>query len=258
VSITKIIAESGGTKSDWFIQGESEIVTRSSYHRANWNDPWFEQESSFWRSHDLSTVELTFYGAGCFNDEGKVLTERKLAEIGFENITVKSDLHAAGKAVYGSSTGWCAILGTGSVLFFWDGNDVQEIIGGKGHLEGDEGSGFYFGKLILDDYRSGKLDENLVNLLGPSLLNSMIATGRNDTKQSWASLAKLLEGNGSVYHRQNFEFFVQTHLREKGIKSIGVVGTYGAKNLQILNEVLTRFGVELTDVVERPMVRLIE
>src|SRR5690606_6408527 len=145
--------EGGGTKTDWRILEEGQVIdsfqTRS-YHPSHWNDVFFEEVAEFWIKKLPSTYKLKGFLAGRLRLEKRSELESALLKRGL-HFSVSSDLHAAGIAAYGPhGRGWCAIAGTGSVLFHFNAGEVTEIRGGKGHEEGDEGSAYYFGKLVLE------------------------------------------------------------------------------------------------------------
>ena len=68
---------------------------------------------------------------------------------GFQHVRVYSDLLGACHSVLGKNQGTVAILGTGSVVCHFNGNEITEIQGGLGYLLGDEGSGYFFWEFVV-------------------------------------------------------------------------------------------------------------
>lgn len=221
-----IIAESGGTKTDWKICIDGKIIERKgkSLHPSQLSSELLSEEKEFWSNYELSSLPLRFFGAGALRSEGKEKIQSFLSEIGFNEISVQSDLHIAGITSYKNETGWVAIMGTGSVLFYWNGKESTEIIGGKGHLLGDEGSGYYFGKLVLEAYKEGKLTEKQVQEL-----KQLDFIPEKNQKFETASLSKKLSSEFLPFHQQNIEIFKQTHFNEP-IQKLCIVGSYGFNN----------------------------
>ena len=146
----EIIADSGGTKTDWIISNENGVLTRittESYHPRNIGIDFLTRNKVLWSEiTNLQDYRLHFYGSGCLKKENALMKEA-LSSIGFIDPQVSSDMDAAAKALK-IENGWGAICGTGSVVFKVSNGKIIEIRGGLGRELGDEGSGYYFGKLI--------------------------------------------------------------------------------------------------------------
>jgi len=107
--------------------------------------------------------ELYFYGAGInavnINNWTSTLQEK------FKNATIEvaNDLVAAARACYGNQSGLIAILGTGSNVGWFDGNEVTKKSPALGYILGDEGAGVAIGKAIVKGYFRGNWPEELHN-----------------------------------------------------------------------------------------------
>lgn len=261
-----VIAESGGTKTDWCLieSGEKHYIATESYHPINWNELFIERNRSFWKTRLLNAeVHLVFFGAGCYRHEPAEVVKNGLLKLGFSVVDVYSDLHAAGNALLSHSNGWCAILGTGSVVFEWKGGEVTEVIGGKGHLYGDEGSGYYFGKLVLQGFVDGKLLEKQRVVLDSliSNLDFLQSTNWKEQKFEVANLSKLLSDHQELFrsfHKRNIRAFIEKHLENRSIDRISCVGGYAAHHEPMIRELLKERSIDLTVVIQRPIVRLVE
>ena len=173
------------------------------------------------------------------------------------HFSVSSDLHAAGIAAYGPhGRGWCAIAGTGSVLFHFNAGEVTEIRGGKGHEEGDEGSAYYFGKLVLEG-RNIERFQPFVQI-AISQYDEIAFRGKNK-KLEVASLAVRLGDNPQFehFHRKNIEQFVATHKLDD-IQELCIIGSYAFHQQELFREVLLRKSAISCRFIAEPIMQLTE
>ena len=262
-----LIAESGGTKTDWCFIDKCKTktyFTRKSYHPLYCTEEFLESERQFWLAHAyMMEVEVIFYGSGCFRPEGNTQVSSFLSDLGFDDVTVLSDLHAAGNALYGEDQGAVVILGTGSVLFHWRNNDVENLVGGKGFLRGDEGSGFYFGKLIYDAYVKGGLNSEQQKVVN-SIINwkEFDQSFSNQThKKLFSELSFKLKDFRLLFeefHVKNLEAFCKTHFENQSPQNVSVVGGYGYHQKDLVKKIFTQFGVSLNEFLARPIERIVE
>ena len=263
-----LIGESGGTKTDWCFIDKCKTktyFTRKSYHPLNCNQEFLESEKQFWESHAyMMEADVHFYGSGCFRETGKQELLVFMEQLGFQNSLVLSDLHAAGQVLFGKRDGSVAVLGTGSVMFNWTNQEVRNLLGGLGFLKGDEGSGFYFGKLIYEAYVKGKL-----SVEQQRVVNSFIAwkefdhSFSNQThKTLFSELSYKLKDFRLLFnefHVMNLEAFCNTHFTEinRG-ESVSIVGSYGYHHQDIVKEVFQKHDVGIIEFIARPIERLVE
>jgi N-acetylglucosamine kinase-like BadF-type ATPase len=152
----KLIAESGATKAVWILIDSGLEIKR--FHTEGIR-PGITHEMKiraiivevdlFFKKDVFS--ELLFFGSGCFNEERALFIQNLLSEV-VQNkckISVKSDLEAAALGVWKDKSGVVGIMGTGSIAFFWNGNSVEQICGGLGFKDGDEGGGSDLGKRLI-------------------------------------------------------------------------------------------------------------
>lgn len=174
----KLIADSGGTKTDWVLIDELNnclYFTTDSYHPIHVTHEWIQEKTTFWLNYTQKyELEVHFFGAGCLREENQFKMLAAFEEWGMRNVSVKSDILAAYLATSNQENGYVAILGTGSVIGRIEKYEVSEIYGGLGYLKGDEGSGYYFGKLIIEKilagYFSPRTETQLIELLGDKVL----------------------------------------------------------------------------------------
>ena len=102
---------------------------------------------------------LCFFGAGCGTEDSRLKMRRHLTVIGPElrHIMVNTDLAAAARVALGHKPGTCALIGTGSVAFSFDGSEITHRKGGHGFLLGDTSGGITLGKALINAYLKGEM-----------------------------------------------------------------------------------------------------
>lgn len=261
-----VIAESGGTKTDWLLVIDDEVRgrrTTGSLHPSAIDESSQGRFIAEWTEFSQWTnYPLFLFGAGCFRENGQRVVSELISSV-FYPSKVFSDLHAAAIALYGKNSGWFAIMGTGSVLGYWNGLTVTEIIGGLGYQFGDEGSGFYFGRLLLEAAQEGKLNnEQLVHLskVYPKPFPDFSDVKSIDRSEVAAIPGELIgDGLFNPFHISNFRGFFEKYIRnENSILELGIVGSYGYHQQNNLIKVAEEFNVKITRVIERPIDKLFE
>ena len=165
-----VIADSGSTKCSWAICDSSgQIVDRCSTIGFN---PYFITSTKVYKhleDSDLKEIkdnitEVYFYGAGCSSKKMNAIIEKPFAEFFSKaEINVHHDLDAACYSMYEGKPAITGILGTGSNSCYFDGKNIIENAPSLGFLIGDEASGNYFGKKVLQLYFNKALPKQLNN-----------------------------------------------------------------------------------------------
>lgn len=251
-----IIADSGGSSTNWAIvlqNNEVRFVQTAGLHPKYALSADFPVSGLQEQFQDLH-VPLYFYGAGCASETVRQQMTGFLMQLGFSSVEVYPDTLAACRALCGNHSGWVAILGTGSILVHYDGKHITERIGGYGSLVGDEGSGFYFGKLLVRHLLAEK-EWNpgwKAVFVSPDFLLSKLAAP--DALQWIASLGKVVAGmDFSCLHRKNAELFVETYCVDLQATEISVTGTYGYEQQAVFSEVFERHSIRLKKAVSAPI-----
>lgn len=167
-----LIAESGSTKCNWVLCHEDSSVL-DRFETIGFN-PYFitsqllndSLESSGLSDFRFEIVQVFFYGSGCSNNEKKKFIQENLSNF-FLNaaVNVKNDLDAACFSLFSGVLNITCILGTGSNSCLFNGKDIIDRSPSLGFIVGDEASGSYFGKKILNLYYNNKLGNELSLLL---------------------------------------------------------------------------------------------
>ncbi len=165
-----LIADSGSTKCNWaYCTNKGKII--DIYQTIGFN-PKFSNKKSIISNIKNSTLykinkkinKIYFYGAGCSSNEKKLILLNPLKEIfPYADIHIKHDLEAAIKATYEGDPIISCILGTGSNSCIYDGENIIENAPSLGYILGDEASGNFFGKKLINLYVNNALPADLTN-----------------------------------------------------------------------------------------------
>jgi glucosamine kinase len=163
----KLIADSGSTKAEWCIPGQRKNKTFFTEGIS----PYFldtgqitallsNQLLSQLKGYDIE--EIYYYGTGCLNPENRKSVKKALQKVFPEAyIEVDHDLMGAARALCGREKGLACILGTGSNSCYYNGKKIMKNSPGLGYVLGDEGSGAYLGKKVLQHFLYNTFDEDL-------------------------------------------------------------------------------------------------
>ena len=161
----RIIADSGSTKTTWMeVESGNKIVTEGLNPHFT-TDEAFLAACSLVRQHfPLSTFHfpLYFYGAGCGSKMQCERVKRLLQKaFGTNDVEVETDMLGACRAVCGREAGLVGILGTGSNACYYDGTSIVLKAPSLGYVLGDHGSANHVGRLLLTDYLTDKMPDEV-------------------------------------------------------------------------------------------------
>jgi len=162
-----LIADSGSTKCEWCLlyDGKKKKVDTQGI------SPYFLDAAGIGRVMSQELVpalkkwevdEVYYYGTGCKDPENQKIVKKAIRGI-FRGakVNVTHDLMGAAVALCGLEKGVACILGTGSNSCYFDGKKIVKNSPGLGYVLGDEGSGAYLGKKVLQYYLYNTFDEEL-------------------------------------------------------------------------------------------------
>lgn len=234
-----VIADSGLTKTDWRLVLKDKSIVKFETKGLS---PFFcseedyrtALESAFPSQIEPSMVaKVFFYGSGCAGEE-KGLKAQQALQTFFVNAEVNaySDLLAAARCVFGDEKGVIAILGTGSNIAFYDGIQVIHRTPSLGFILGDEGSGAYIGKQLIQSFFYGQLPSELseamksnYNLELSHVLDMVYAQPKPSAYL--ASFVPFVKENISHVFIDQLVYDVFENLYEKHLKVIPELKTYG-------------------------------
>ncbi|RYZ57007.1 MAG: N-acetylglucosamine kinase [Chitinophagaceae bacterium] len=162
-----LLADSGATKAEWCLltNGKKKTIFTpgiSPYFLSTDEIRELVQKEVAGKLKNTTIDKLFFYGTGCANpDNAKSVKKALKAVFPGTVVTVDTDLMGAARAVCGSNKGIACILGTGSNSCYFNGKSILKNSPGLGYVLGDEGSGAYLGKKVLQYYLYDTFDEDL-------------------------------------------------------------------------------------------------
>lgn len=164
-----LIADSGNSRCKWAVVDTEGTVLKE--FKSDGINPYFHStekiKATLWEVDDALLVKgkinhLFFYGAGCSSENLQEIVKTALASFFSEaEVYVNHDLVSSSYATYSGKPVISCILGTGSNSAYFDGNKVSDVIPNLAYVLGDEGSGCYFGKILLRDFFYGVLPEEI-------------------------------------------------------------------------------------------------
>jgi len=163
-----LIADSGATKCEWCYIDDKNRKKRFTTQGIS---PYFLNTEEIVTLLRLELVpglkqsvpdHVYYYGTGCKSPENIKSVKKAISRV-FTSayVEVESDLMAAARALCGDKKGIVSILGTGSNSCYFDGRKIRKNSPGLGYVLGDEGSGAYLGKKVLQYYLYNTFDEEL-------------------------------------------------------------------------------------------------
>lgn len=163
-----LIADSGSTKTDWCLlkKGTKPVLTKTSGinpRLQSVDEICAVLDKEFKGDIKKSSIDtIIYYGAGTGNAvKKKELTKALKRFFKISDITINTDMLAAARSLCGSKKGIVSILGTGSNSCYYNGSKIAEQKVSLGYIAGDEGSGNYIGKRILQYYAYKTFDTEL-------------------------------------------------------------------------------------------------
>ena len=272
-----LIADSGSTKTEWCLlvdNKKKKILTQGL-------SPYFfnsEQIADILRKELLPKIkcarpdEIFFYGTGCSNPANAVIVKKAIKSFFPDSaIKVDHDLAGAAKALCGNEKGIACILGTGSNSCFYNGKKIVKNSPGLGFVLGDEGSGAYLGKKVIQYYLYNTFDEDLMERF-----NAKYQTNSSEILEAvykkplpnryLAGFAIFLAENRGHFMIENiiedgFNDFFFNHVykyRESWSLPIHFIGSIAHGFRDVLKDLCHSYELQLGTVLQNPLEGLIK
>jgi glucosamine kinase len=262
-----LILDSGGTSTKCALvtsPENMEFFETKSYHPSQFSSTFFTEMKQFWGEKTNLKPTLYFYGAGCSSKINQEIISSHFTEFGFSVQEVESDIFGACLAAFGEKSGITCILGTGSVLARFEGGKIKQQLGGKGYLLGDEGSGYYFGKLICKDFLSGKLSKEQLSNLPPEFYTreELLKAVYSETGKAFmASIPSYIHESKlfDEYHLKNLLAFFEDVKQEIAFKNqnLALFGSYGLNQEENIREILKTYEIKKISFHKNPLKLLV-
>jgi N-acetylglucosamine kinase-like BadF-type ATPase len=272
-----LIADSGATKAEWCLVNQKKKDTLFTAGIS----PYFlstegiadlvkkEVAAKFGKQH---IDNIFFYGTGCSNPENARSVKKALQQV-FPSAAIKvnTDLMAAARAVCGKEKGIACILGTGSNSCYYNGKVIIKNSPGIGYVLGDEGSGAYLGKKVVQYYMYNTFDEDLRARFDAKFVTTPVEVLDNVYKRSFpnrylAGFALFLAENRGHYMIENIiedglnDFFFQ-HLNkynEVWKYPVNFVGSVADGFKDVIQALCSSYEFELGTILKNPMQGLVK
>ena len=274
-----LIADSGSTKCDWALIDEK--GNRLCDFQTMGLNPYFHDEDTIenailanadFAAHANEVNQIFFYGAGSSTIEMCTIMKNGLTRV-FKNadILVDHDLVGSAMSTYDGEPCIACILGTGSNSCFFDGKEVHEEIPSLAYILGDEASGSYFGKILLQEYFYKKLPADLLAAFeakyAPTKEEIISRIYREPNANVYlAGFMKFIGEHRDHPHIQNWVtkgmiHFINIHVKcfanwkEVPVHFVGSIGHYFESCLQ---EAAAETGIRLGRIVRKPIDGLVQ
>ena len=271
-----LIADSGSTKCEWcLLQGgkkkkfETQGISPYFLNSTQIQHILKSELSPAIENHKIDRV--FFYGTGCAGPKNKSIARVALKRVFLKaDILVDHDLMGAARALCGEKKGIAAILGTGSNSCYFDGRKIVKNSPGLGYVLGDEGSGAYLGKKILQYYLYGIFDKGLKEKFEAEYDSSSLKILEHVYKMPYpnrylASFTVFLAENRGHYMIENIveeginDFFFIHLARYKQSRNclVHFVGGVAFAFRDVLKELCHEYKLEIGQIMRKPMDGLI-
>jgi N-acetylglucosamine kinase-like BadF-type ATPase len=271
-----LIADSGSTKCEWCLVKEGRNKTvftqgMSPYFLTREQMVEVLQKELFPKIKNYPVEEVYYYGTGCKNPNNRKVIKNAIQSVFRDaDVMVDHDLMAAARALCGTQKGIACILGTGSNSCYFNGKSIMKNSPGLGYVLGDEGSGAYLGKKVLQYYLYKTFDEDLNYRFAEQFKTTPVEILENVYKKSLpnrylASFTIFLAENRGHYMIENIiedglnDFFFQ-HIckyNESWKLPIHFVGGVAFGFKDVIMELCNTYEFEAGTILKNPMEGLI-
>ena len=272
-----LIADSGSTKCEWCLvrDGRKKLINTQGISPYFLNTQQIQevlQKELLVSIRNNQVDKIFYYGTGCASEENRK-TVQKALRFYFKDaeIQVTHDMMGAARALCGRQKGIACNLGTGSFSCYYDGRKIIKSSPGLGYVLGDEGSGAYLGKKVLQYFLYNTFDEELRYKFDEKYTTSKTEILEHIYKKPLpnrylASFAIFLAENRGHYMIENIiedglnDFFFN-HLckyRESWKLPIHFVGSIAFGFRDVIAELGKSYEFELGRILPRPMEGLID
>ena len=271
-----IIADSGATKCQWTMVSSNKKTTFATVGIS----PYFLSaaqiqtllEKTFKNKIKLDSVNAVyFYGTGLSNPQNVTQLKKALKAVFTKaSFDIQTDLVAAARATCQNKKGVACILGTGSNTGFYNGKKITKNSPGLGYVLGDEGSGAYLGKKVIQYYLYKTYDEDLMSRFEKKFATSKDEILNNVYKEATpnrylAKFTEFLVENRGHYMIENIiedglnDFFYAhiNKMNEAWLYPIHFVGSVAFGFKDIIKQLALSYEIELGSIVKSPMQGLI-
>lgn len=271
-----LIADSGATKAEWVLIADGKQTTFftqgiSPYFLSTEAIIHLLQQELVPHLNASLVQQVQYYGTGCANPQNEKSVQQALkAVFNAATVHVHTDLVAAARAVCQNEKGIACILGTGSNSCFYNGKSITKNSPGIGFILGDEGSGAYLGKKVIQYYLYNTFDEDLQALFDAKYVTSKTEILDHVYKKPLpnrylAGFAMFLAENRGHFMVENIiedglnDFFFQHLIKYNEVWKypVNFVGSIADGFKDVLAQLCTSYEFELGLILKNPMEGLV-
>lgn len=268
-----IIVESGSTKSDWVMIQNGQPSPKIETMGFN---PYFHDRdvvsNNIKKNNKIYAIAneveaLYFYGAGCSSAALCEIIKSGLQDVFVHaEVSVGHDLEACAYSTYTGKPVIACILGTGSNSCYYNGKEVIEAVPALSYILGDEGSGSYYGKILLrkflyktlpkhiqqDFYNQYKIDKESI------LSNVYFKANPNVYIASFAKFVSRHKEDPFIMDmiRQGMRSFMEAHVHcydfYKTVE-VNFMGSIAYCFQEILREVAEELNIRVGTIIKSPI-----
>lgn len=272
-----LIADSGATKAEWSLihNGKKKAFFTqgiSPYFLSTDQIADLIQNELAKKLKNITVEKVFYYGTGCANVDNAKSVKAAIKRVFTKaKVEVNTDLVAAARALCGHEKGIACILGTGSNSCYYNGKKIVKNSPGIGYVLGDEGSGAYLGKLVIQHYMYNNFDDDLRARFDAKFVTTPSEILENVYKKPLpnrylASFVMFLVENRGHYIIENiiqdgFDDFFMRHLyKYEQIDQLPVnfVGSVAFGFKDVLQVLCNKYDFKLGSVLKNPMPGLIK
>ncbi|MFT5822941.1 MAG: glucosamine kinase [Crocinitomix sp.] len=222
--------------------------------------------------------QVFFYGSGLGSEENKNELKAVFQNLFKMEIAVFDDILGSARALYNKDSGVFAILGTGGVAGYYDGESVVERNGGYGYLIDDLGGGYELGKKVVSAWLNGHLPQALQNEIAvlfqckrenftTKYYNEPTLGYTTEGLKTIADTVKLIadfQGDEVVNEliRNYFTEFFRCHIiplyNKSTERELKLSGSLAEVFQECIQSVATQFGISMKETIRYPAHNLLE
>lgn len=268
----KLIADNGSTKCSWLVleNGKSRKIATdglSPYFFSSAEIKNTLEKSLIPKLKNVNISEVHFYGTGLADNGHKRMIANVLKHLFPGTVcSVNTDLMGAAHATCGNNKGIVSILGTGSGCAYYSGKSIKKVQNGLGFVLGDEGSGAYLGRKVIQYYLYNTFDDDLLHrykLKYETDRDAIIqAVYKGESPNRYlASFSRFLAENRGHYMVENIledglNDFINQHIykfTEAWTSPLHFVGSIAYAYRDVLKELCNNYELELGSIMKNPI-----
>lgn len=271
-----IVADCGTTKCDWAVINGLEVkyISGAGFNPVHADEDYIQKcIADALSGFEHSRVEkVFFYGAGCLpgsqSDKVSGVLQRMFDKA---SVSVCDDLTGAAKALLKNDDGIACILGTGSNAGLYKKGEIVKKVPSMGYILGDEGSGASLGKRLLNAIYKNEFEPAYRDMFERECMMGYkdIINGVYRSSNPAVFLSRFVPFisdhiNDSLFRNMVFcefdMFFSKNILRIENYKTynLAFVGSVAVHFKDILSDVARFYNVSITDIIQKPITKLVE